>query len=81
MAYVPSEVNRLRSSRSGLWQLSVPVILDRGDQARVATVAFGRSPQVGDQFHLEGATWEITRVKDFQRGYVARPVRAGVCVH
>ncbi len=81
MAFVPSEVNRLRPSRSGLWQLSVPVILDRGDQARVATVAFGRSPQVGDQFYLEGATWEITRVKDFQRGYVARPVRAGVCVH
>jgi hypothetical protein len=81
MAYVPSEVGRLRPSRSGLRELSVPVILDRGDEARVATVAFGRSPQVGDQFHLEGAIWEITRVKDFQRGYVARPVRAGFCVH
>ncbi len=62
-------------------EFSVPVILDCGDQARVATVAFGRSPQVGDHFHIGGGTWEITRVKDFQRGYVARPVRAGVCVH
>lgn len=81
MAYVPSEVGRLRPSGSSLRELSVPVILDHGDEARVATVAFGRSPKVGDQFHLEGAIWEITRVKDFQRGYVARPVRAGVCVH
>jgi hypothetical protein len=81
MAYVPSEVGRLRPSRSSLREPSVPVILDRGDEARVATVAFGRPPQVGDRFHLEGAIWEIIRVKDSQRGYVARPVRAGVCVH
>ena len=81
MAYVPSEVSRGRPSKRGLREFSVPVILDHGDQARVATVAFGGSPQVGDRFHLDGATWEITRAKDFQRGYVARPVKPGVCVH
>jgi hypothetical protein len=61
--------------------LSVPVILDGGDQARVVTVAFRHTPAVGDRFHLQGTVWEITRVKDFQRGYVAKSVRPGFCVH
>jgi len=81
MSHVPSAVTRLQRSETSLEPLSVPVILDRGNQARVVTVAFARSPRVGDQFRHEGTTWEITRAKDFQRGYVASLVKPGLCVH
>jgi hypothetical protein len=81
MAYVPSVVRRIRPSEHNPGDGLVPVILDQGDDARVATVALGFSPQLGDHFDFEGVTWKITRLKDFQRGYVARPVRPGLCVH
>jgi len=81
MAYVPFVVSRVRPSEDELREFAVVVILDHGDHARVASVALGRFPQLGDRFNLEGVTWEITRVKDLQRGYVARPVKPGACVH
>jgi len=81
MAYVPSVVRRIRPSEHNPGDALVPVILDHGDRARVAKVALGFPTQLGDQFDFEGMTWKITRLKDFQRGYVARPVRAGLCVH
>ena len=72
MAYVPSVVRRIRPSEHNPGDALVPVILDHGDQARVATVALGHFPRLGDRFDIEGLTWEITRVKDLQRGYVAQ---------
>jgi hypothetical protein len=81
MAYVPTVVQGTWPSEHGPGEPMVPVILDHGDHARVAAVAFGRSPQVGDRFDIDGVIWEVTRVRDLQRGYVARPVRAGACVH
>jgi len=81
MAYVPFAVSGVRPSERDVQEHSVLVILDHGDHARVASVAMGRSPRLGDRFNLDGVTWELSRVKDLQRGYVARPVRPGTCVH
>jgi hypothetical protein len=81
MAYVPSVIRRIQPSKRNSGEALVPVILDHGTRARVATLALGHFLRLGDRFEIEGMTWEIIRVKDFQRGYVARPVRAGVCVH
>ena len=53
---------------------SVPIILDGGDRARVATVELYCAPFVGLRFELDGTTWEVTRAKDHVRGWVARPV-------
>jgi hypothetical protein len=60
---------------------SFPVILDGGDCARVVTVTFSRVPQLGDRFNLESSVWEIVRVRDLLRGFVARAMTAGACVH
>jgi len=81
MAYVPFTVSGVRPSEHGPQERTVLVILDHGDFARVAPVVIGRSPRLGDRFRLDGVTWEISRVKDWQRGYVARPVMPGTCVH
>jgi hypothetical protein len=81
MAYVPFAVRGVHPSEHDLQEHSILVILDHGDYARVTTVAIGRTPGLGDRFKVNGVTWEISRVRDLQRGYVARPVRAGVCVH
>ena len=81
MSYQPAEISKVRRRGAGIGGIAVPVILDHGDRARVVTVTFPRSPHPGDRFALEGTTWEIARAKDFQRGFVARPVRPGFCVH
>ena len=81
MAFVPFTVSGVRPSEHDLQGQPVPVILDHGDNARVVSVAIGRSLRLGDRFKFDGVTWEISRVKDLQRGYVARPVVPGTCVH
>jgi hypothetical protein len=81
MAYVPFLVRGTRGKEQGHGESLTPVILDHGDFARVAGVALGACPRLGDRFALDGLLWEITRVGDVRRGYVARPIRAGVCVH
>jgi len=81
MSRVSSQTSSFQRPGTSLDPRSVPVILDDGDEARVVAVAFRHTPGVGDRFHLQGTMWEITRVKDFQRGYVARRVRPGFCVH
>jgi len=81
MAYVPFTVSGVRPSEHDLQEQPVLVILDHGNYARVAAVAIGRSPRLGDRFKLDGVMWEISRVKNLQRGYVARPVMPGICVH
>jgi hypothetical protein len=81
MSRASSEINSLQPLETRLKPLSVPIILDSGDQARVVPVAFRYTPKVGDRFGFQGSVWEITRVQDFQRGYVAQRVRPGVCVH
>jgi len=50
------------------------MILDGGDAARVAAVDLRRAPCLGMRFELDGTTWEVTRVKDHVRGWVATPV-------
>jgi hypothetical protein len=65
---------RLRGCRAASEGMTVPVILDSGDAARVAAIAFECAPQVGMRFELDGATWEVTRAKDYVRGWVAQPV-------
>jgi hypothetical protein len=60
---------------------SFPVILDGGDRARVVTVPFSRVPQVGDRFNFDSGVWEIVRVRDLLRGFVAQAVTTGTCVH
>ena len=77
----PFAVSGVRHSGHDLQEQPVLVILDHGDHARVVSVAIGRSPRLGDRFRLNGVMWEISRVKDLQRGYVARPVMPGTCVH
>jgi hypothetical protein len=81
MAFVPLTIRGVPPSKHDLQEHSVLVILDHGDYARVTSVAIERPPRLGDRFKVNGVTWEISRVKDLQRGYVARPVRAGACVH
>ena len=53
----------------------LPVILDRGDHARVAMVPFHRPLAVGDRFLHQGQVWEVVRAKDHARGAVAVPAR------
>lgn len=81
MAYMPLRVTSSAPPTAGFQRPSVPVILDCGEHARVVTVTFSRLPQVGERFVLEGSTWEIVRAKDLLRGYVARAVAPGLCVH
>lgn len=54
--------------------MTVPVILDNGDAARVAAIAFQCAPYVGMRFELDATTWEVTRAKDYARGWVAQSV-------
>ena len=53
----------------------VPIILDRGDSARVAAVAPQGALFVGMRFEHDGTVWEITHAKDVLRGWVAHPAR------
>ncbi len=57
----------------------VPVILDGGTSVRVVAVDVGRPLRVGTRFELGGRMWEIVRIKDHVRGWVARPVRTRRC--
>jgi len=81
MAYAPLRVASLDSPSTGRRPVAIQVILDHGDQAQVVTVRLSRTPQVGDRFRLQGCAWEIVRDRDLLRGYVARPVTPGNCVH
>jgi hypothetical protein len=81
MAYTPLHVTTSSLPAAGLDGSPVPVILDCGERARVVMVTFSRPPEVGDRFDLEGIIWEIVRGKDRLRGYVARGLRSGPCVH
>jgi len=51
-----------------------PVIIDRGEDVRIALVRFPVAPEVGDRFTFEGTTCEVVRTKDHARGCVARPL-------
>ncbi len=81
MAYTPLRVKPLVPMATGCQPVPVPIILDCGDHARVVTLTFSRTPQVGDRFDLDGGAWEIVHDRDLVRGYVARAVNSGVCVH
>jgi len=74
MASAVQEVWRFQESCSACMGMTVPMILDSGDTARVATIAFQCVPRMGMRFELDGTTWEVTRVKDHVRGWVAQPV-------
>ena len=74
MASAVQEVWRLRSCRAASTGLTVPMILDSGDAARVAAIDFQCAPHVGMRFELDATTWEVTRAKDHVRGWVAQPV-------
>ncbi len=54
----------------------VPVILDGGTSVRVVAVDVGRPLRIGTRFEYGGRLWEIARVKDHTRGWVARPLRS-----
>jgi hypothetical protein len=54
--------------------MTIPVILDSGDAARVAAIDPHGVPFVGMRFHHDGTVWEVTRAKDYLRGWVAVPV-------
>ncbi len=81
MASTALRTASLASPAMGHAPSPVPIILDCGDCAKVVSVMFARPPQVGDRFEFEGSGWEIVRDRDLLRGYVARAVRSGACVH
>ncbi len=81
MAYAPLKVKASESPAAGWQAATIPVILDCGDQARVVTLRLSRTPQIGDRFQFQGCVWEIVRDRDLLRGYVAKVVTPGVCVH
>jgi hypothetical protein len=81
MAYAPLRVKTSEPPTAGWQPEAIPVILDFGDQARVVTVRLSRTPQMGDRFEFQGCLWEIVRDRDLLRGYVARVVTPGICVH
>lgn len=55
---------------------AVPVIADRGDDAKVVMVSLSHDPGVGDRFEYDGMEWVVVRAKDHLRGAVAVPARA-----
>jgi hypothetical protein len=52
----------------------VPMILDGGDAARVASINLQYAPYVGIRFEYGGTLWEVTRAQDHVRGWVAEPL-------
>ena len=74
MATPAHRLESLQTQRGGDGMTGVAVIVDRGDAARVVTVLFAAPPHLGDRFELDDAVWEIVRLKDAERGFVARPV-------
>lgn len=55
--------------------IRLPVILDRGTEARIGLVGFAARPRCGQRFLHEGLLWEVVREADHERGTVARVVR------
>ena len=74
MASAVREPQGLRAGRAGAKGATVPVILDSGRSVRVVAIDVERAPWVGMRFEHGGRVWEITRAKDYARGWVARPV-------
>ena len=74
MAPRVQEVRPLRTGRAASAGMTVPVILDSGDAARVAAIDRQGVPFVGMRFEHGGTVWKVTRAKDYLRGWVAMPV-------
>jgi hypothetical protein len=73
MAPRVQEVGRLNVGQAARAGMTVAVILDSDEAARVAAIAPRCSPFVGMRFEHEGTVWELTHAKDYLRGWVARP--------
>ena len=78
MASAAREPNELCAQRAGDIGAGGAVILDSGTTVEVAVIDCGRPLRVGMRFEHGGRLWEITRAKDHERGWVARPARGGV---
>ena len=74
MAPAGPDVRQSRSYRVAGADVTVPMILDRGDAARVAVIGCCRAPYVGMRFVYGGTAWEVTHAEDHVRGWVAEPL-------
>lgn len=73
MATAAYELEKLQTASGAERRGRVAVIIDDGVTARVMPVAFAATPRIGDRFELDGRTWEIVRLQDSRRGFVAHP--------
>ena len=74
MAPAGPDMRRLQGDRAARAGMTVPMILDRGDAARVAAIDLQCVPYVGMRFEYGGTVWEVTRAQDHVRGWVAEPL-------
>ncbi len=74
MAPAGPEMRRLQGDRTVRVGMAFPMILDRGDAARVAAIDLQYPPYVGMRFEHGGTVWEVTRAQDHVRGWVAEPL-------
>ena len=74
MATAAYILESLPAQRSAERMAPIAVIADDGEAARVVSVLLAAPPRLGDRFQFEGKIWEIVRLKDAKRGFVARPV-------
>jgi len=72
MASRIQEVERRRAGGGSSADTFVPIILDYGEGATVATIELPYPPFVGMRFKYGGMLWKITHAKDVLRGWVAR---------
>lgn len=81
MAPAGPEMRWLQGDRATSAGMTVAMILDRGDAARVAAVCLSCIPYLGMRFEYVGTAWEITHAEDHLRGWVAEPLpRLGVAL-
>lgn len=74
MAPAGPDVRQFHGYRVAGADVTVPMILDGGDAARVAVICCCRAPYVGMRFVYGGTGWEVTHAGDHVRGWVAEPL-------
>lgn len=74
MAPAGPDMRRLQGDRAARVGMAFPMILDRGDAARVAAIDLQCVPYVGMRFEYGGTPWEVTHAEDHVRGWVAEPL-------
>ncbi len=74
MAPAGPDVRQFQGYRIAGADVTVPMILDRGDAAGVASIDLQYAPYVGMRFDYGGTLWEVTRAQDHVRGWVAEPL-------